>query len=145
MICIMTGPTSYDECNLLAIRRAARYVTQLYERHLSEAGVTAAQFSILAKLARRPYQTMLELAEAMMMERTTLLRALKPLQRDGLIQAEPSEHDARTHVFSLTKAGQRTLEHAKRGWHAAQEELETKFGRARAKALRSELFALTGT
>lgn len=44
MIRTMTGPTTFDECNLLAIRRAARYVTQLYERHLSAAGVTAAVF-----------------------------------------------------------------------------------------------------
>lgn len=79
-----------------------------------------------------------------MMERTTLLRALKPLQRDGLIHTEPSEHDARAHVFSLTKAGQRTLAEANRGWHAAQNELGTRFGRARAKALREELLALTG-
>jgi DNA-binding MarR family transcriptional regulator len=139
----MDSPTTYDECNLLAIRRAARYITQLYERHLSSIGMTAAQFSIMAKLARRPHQTMMELAQAMVMERTTLVRALKPLQRDGLIQTEPSEHDVRTHVFSLTKAGQRALSEANRGWQAAQEEFETKFGRARAAALRRELFALT--
>jgi DNA-binding MarR family transcriptional regulator len=139
----MDGPTTYDECNLLAIRRAARYITQLYERHLGSFGMTAAQFSIMAKLARRPHQTMLDLAQAMVMERTTLVRALKPLQRDGLIHTEPSEHDARTHVFSLTKAGERTLSEANRGWRAAQEEFEAKFGRARAKALRCELFALT--
>jgi DNA-binding MarR family transcriptional regulator len=141
----MDSPATYDECNLLAIRRAARYITQLYERHLSSIGMTAAQFSIMAKLARRPHQTMMELAQAMVMERTTLVRALKPLQRDGLIQTEPSEHDARTHAFSLTKAGQRTLAEANREWRAAQEEFERGFGRARAKALRRELFALTGS
>jgi DNA-binding MarR family transcriptional regulator len=143
MILDMKGSSTFDECNCLAIRQAARYITQLYERHLAAVGITSAQFSIMAKLARRPHQTMLDLAEAMVMERTTLVRALKPLQRDGLVCAAPSEHDLRTHLFSLTKAGQCVFEEAVRGWRAAQDEFEAKFGRARAKALRAELFSLT--
>jgi DNA-binding MarR family transcriptional regulator len=139
----MNSDPTHDTCNCLAIRRAARYITQIYERHLSSTGLTAAQFSILARLGRRPEQTMLELADAMLMERTTLVRALKPLERDGLIHSEPAKHDARTHVFSLTQPGKDRLAEARVGWRAAQEEFETKFGRARAKALRTELFSLT--
>lgn len=130
-------------CNCLALRQAARFVTQLYERHLAPVGVTPAQFSIMANLSYRPGLVMSELADTLVMDRTTLLRALKPLQRDGFVAAAASEHDARAHALSLTKLGERTYAHAKVAWQAAQDEFDTQFGRDRAKALRDELFSLT--
>ncbi|WP_345815970.1 MarR family transcriptional regulator [Paraburkholderia sp. PREW-6R] len=140
----MTRPISYDECNCFALRQAARHVTQIYERHLGSVGLTAAQFTILAKLARTPNLAMVDLAEAMVMERTTLVRAMKPLQRDGLVVAESAENDGRTFLFSLTDKGEKTFDEAATAWRAAQEEFEQQFGHARAKALRSELFNITG-
>lgn len=140
----MNRPLSYDECNCFALRQAARHITQLYERHLSTVGVTAAQFTILAKLARTPNLPILDLADAMVMERTTLVRAMKPLQRDGLVAAESAEHDGRTYLFSLTEKGEKTFDQAAIAWRAAQSEFEEKFGRDRAKALRAELFTITG-
>ncbi|RQR75422.1 MULTISPECIES: MarR family winged helix-turn-helix transcriptional regulator [unclassified Burkholderia] len=130
-------------CNCLALRQAARFVTQLYERHLAPVGVTAAQFSIMANLSRRPGLLMSELADRLVMDRTTLLRALKPLQRDGFVAAAAAEHDARAHALSLTKLGERTYAQAKVAWQAAQDEFETQFGQGRAQALRDELFSLT--
>jgi DNA-binding MarR family transcriptional regulator len=141
----MSKPISHDDCNCFALRQAARYVTQIYERHLGEVGLTAAQFTIVAKLARKPGLTMVELADTMVMERTTLVRALKPLQRDGLVLSEPSEHDGRTYLFSLSKEGRQTFEQAALAWRAAQDEFESRFGRSRAKALRAELFNLTSS
>ncbi|WP_206996490.1 MarR family winged helix-turn-helix transcriptional regulator [Trinickia mobilis] len=139
----MNRPLSYDECNCFALRQAARYVTQIYERHLTQVGMTAAQFTIMAKLARKPESTMLELSDQMVMDRTTLVRALKPMQRDGLVVAKPSEEDSRTFVLSLSAAGEKIFDQAVIAWHAAQDEFEKKFGRARAKTLRAELFSMT--
>jgi DNA-binding MarR family transcriptional regulator len=140
----MNRPLSYDECNCFALRQAARHVTQIYERHLGGVGLTAAQFTILAKLARTPNLPMAELADAMVMERTTLVRAMKPLQRDGLVLAEAADHDNRTLLFSLTEQGETTFDRAAVAWRAAQEEFEKQFGRARARTLRAELFSITG-
>ncbi|HEM8495693.1 MarR family transcriptional regulator [Burkholderia multivorans] len=131
-------------CNCFALRQATRFVTQIYERHLSAAGVTPAQFSIIAILSRRPDVLMSELADALVMDRTTLLRALKPLQRDGLVASAPSDHDPRAHVLNLTKQGVRAFGQAKRAWQAAQREFEAEFGEQRAQALRDELLQLTG-
>ncbi|HLX01934.1 MAG TPA: MarR family winged helix-turn-helix transcriptional regulator [Trinickia sp.] len=139
----MNRPLSYDECNCFALRQAARYVTQIYERHLAQVGMTAAQFTIMAKLARQPESTMLELSEQMVMDRTTLVRALKPMQRDGLVVTKPSEHDSRMFLLSLSAAGEKIFDQAVIAWRAAQDEFEKKFGRARAKALRAELFSMT--
>ncbi|MDF3083115.1 MarR family winged helix-turn-helix transcriptional regulator [Burkholderia sola] len=133
-----------EACNCLALRQAARFVTQLYERHLAPVGVTPAQFSIMVNLKRRPGLLMSELADALVMDRTTLLRALKPLQRDGFVATAASEHDARAHALHLTKLGERTFARALVAWQAAQDEFDTQFGSDRAKALRAELFSLTG-
>lgn len=140
----MNRPLSYDECNCFALRQAARHVTQIYERHLGGVGLTAAQFTILAKLARKPNLPIADLADAMVMERTTLVRAMKPLQRDGLVVAEAADHDGRTFLFSLTAKGETTFDEASVAWRAAQDEFEERFGQARARALRTELFSITG-
>jgi len=139
----MSKNPSYDECNCFALRQAARYVTQMYERHMASVGLTAAQFTILAKLNRRPGSTMVELAEAMVMDRTTLVRALKPLQRDALIVTEASAQDARSHVFSLTDSGRLKYDAAREAWRAAQKEFESSYGPERARALRAELFSIS--
>ena len=39
-------------CNCLALRQAARHVSQLYDQHLAEVGLRTSQYSILAKLRR---------------------------------------------------------------------------------------------
>ena len=78
---------SHDDC--FAVRQAARHISQLYERHLSAVRITPTQFSIVSALARMPEMTMAELAQAMVMERTTLVRVLQPLLRSGLVIRTP--------------------------------------------------------
>jgi DNA-binding MarR family transcriptional regulator len=140
----MEKPLAYDDCNCFAVRQAARYMTQLYERHLLPVGLTAAQFTLLAKLSRRPQGwTMVELADSMVMERTTLVRAMKPLQRDGLIVTGTAEQSSRAHVLTLSDAGHERYGAARALWREAQAEFEKSYGANRAKALRTELFAVS--
>ncbi|WP_109477605.1 MarR family winged helix-turn-helix transcriptional regulator [Paraburkholderia sp. C35] len=132
-----------DDCNCFALRQAARYITQLYERRLGQLGVTAAQYTILGKLKGSSSSTMAELAEHMVMERTTLLRALKPLQRDGYVTSGKNASDGKAFGFQLTEAGRTLYQLASVEWKTAQSGFEADFGRARAKMLRKALFELT--
>jgi DNA-binding MarR family transcriptional regulator len=136
----MTSHSSPLDCNCFAIRQAARYVSQMYERHLNVVGITAAQFTILAAIGRRPGVQMAELAESMVMDRTTLVRALK---RDGLVEAAQESASSRAVGLRLTASGKDTLVKASAQWRVAQAEFEAKFGEKRAKALRQSLFELT--
>jgi DNA-binding MarR family transcriptional regulator len=129
-------------CNCFAARQAARHLTKLYERHMSDAGLTSAQFSILVALEEAGQLTMNELAEALVMDRTTLLRAVKPLQREELVVSRPSEDDVRRLVFSMSAAGARRLKKAVALWTRAQQELEGAIGSGEAARLRRELFEL---
>jgi DNA-binding MarR family transcriptional regulator len=138
----MKVPTRLDACNCFAIRQAARHVTRLYERHLAEAGLTSAQFSILAVVDETGGMTMAELAAVLVMDRTTLLRALKPLQRDELIKSRSSPDDPRLLVLFLTPAGERRFKQALPLWLKAQGEFEEEVGVRDAARIRRELLGL---
>jgi DNA-binding MarR family transcriptional regulator len=114
----------------------------MYEKHLSEAGLTSAQFSILGYLSQDEEVTMQRLATALVMDRTTLLRAMQPLQRDDLIRSRQGSADPRQLVFSLTPAGERKLNKAVPLWQKAQEEFETEIGSRHAAQIRRALLEL---
>lgn len=136
-------PTSaLTACNCFAIRQAARHVTRRYERYLAEAQLTSAQFSILGALGQGGPMNMTDLAEVLVMDRTTLLRAMKPLQREDLLKSTSSSEDPRQLVFSLSPAGLRKLKQALPLWSKAQEEFEAEIGAGEAARLRRSLLAL---
>src|ERR1700748_1109468 len=116
-----------EDCNCFAVRSAARHVTQFYDQFLAPIGLRTTQFSILAKLKRRGPLTINALAEDMVMDRTTLGRNVLPLERDGLISIEPTASDRRAKELRLTKAGEKRLQAALKGWSQAQARFETVF------------------
>jgi len=129
-----------DDC--FAVRQAARRISQFYERYLSRAGVTPSQYSILALLRERPGLTMATLSAVLVIERTALLRALKPLIGAALVTGR-IEPRCRRQTFALTAHGETKIADAHVHWLAAQDAFERRFGPARAARLRDELFRIT--
>ena len=138
----MQKATILSLCNCFATRQAARHITRLYERHMAGAEVTSAQFGILVLLDEQRGMTMNKWAVALVMDRTTLLRALKPLQRDGLVNSKRSTSDPRQLILTLSATGQRKVKEATRLWEKAQTEFEKQVGSGRAARMRSDLLAL---
>jgi DNA-binding MarR family transcriptional regulator len=138
----MSPITKPDLCNALAIRKAARHVTGLYDRHLAEAGLKVTQFSILARLRHLGPRTINELAADMSMDRTTMGRNVRPLERDGLVQIATDTRDARRRALSITESGRDRLRLAGQGWAAAQAKFDNAYGPKRAAALRDTLAGL---
>src|ERR1700730_8320527 len=128
-----------EECTCLAVRQAARHVTQFYDRHLASAGLRTTQFSILARLRRHGVMTINALAEELVMDRTTLGRNILPLQRDGLITIKSAASERRAEELRLTNAGENRLQQALEGWSKAQARFEAAFGERRAADLRELL------
>jgi DNA-binding MarR family transcriptional regulator len=128
-----------EECNCFAIRSAARHVSQYYDRYLAATGLRTTQFSILAKLKRLGPLTINELARQMVMDRTTLGRNIKPLERDGLVSIEPAQSDRRAKELRLTKTGEKQLEAGFEAWSRAQTGFESTFGPRHAAELRRVL------
>jgi DNA-binding MarR family transcriptional regulator len=138
----MRKTSTLDLCNCFATRQAARHLTRLYERSMAGADVTSAQFGILVLLDEQRGMTMNALAAALVMDRTTLLRALKPLQRDGLVNSNRSTSDPRQLILTLSATGQRKVKEATRLWQKAQTEFESQVGSTRAARMRSDLLSL---
>ena len=127
-----------SECNCLALRQAARHVSQIYERHMAAEGLKSTQYSILSKLNRLGPLSINELAKSMVMDRTTLGRAVRPLERDKLLTIGPGD-DGRTRRLKLTPTGQAKLKTAMTTWREAQKEFELAFGPDQSAELRATL------
>ena len=134
-----------EECTCLAVRQAARHITQLYDQHLAAVGLRTTQYSILAKLKRHGPMTINVLAEAMVMDRTTLGRNILPLERDGLISVAPGVKDRRSKERRLSEAGAERLKAGHECWRKAQKEFAAAFGDERTVGLRALLREVTAT
>ena len=134
-----------EDCNCFAVRSAARHVTQLYDQLIAPAGLRVTQFSILAELKRKGPLTINVLADDMVMDRTTLGRNIRPLERDGLISIEAAASDRRAKELHLTKAGENRLRAGLEAWAKAQARFEAGFGSKRAAELRTLLRAVVAS
>jgi len=130
-------------CHCLMMRQASRQVTQLYDRHFAPTGLRVTQYSVLRTLVRNDPATMQSLADRMVMDRTTLSRALRPLERDGLVAMTPGR-DARTRLLSLTPAGRDMIDELAPIWERAQAEFEARFGSVETRNLRGLLSHVVG-
>jgi DNA-binding MarR family transcriptional regulator len=134
-----------DECNCLAVRQAARHVTQFYDQIMAPAGLRTTQFSILAKLQRLGSQSINALAEKLVMDRTTLGRTIRPLMRQGLVATATSNADRRSKEIRLTDIGADRLRDAVKQWILAQDRFEEIFGSERTADLRALLHAVAAS
>ncbi len=135
---IERGALEPAACTCASLRRAARAVTQVYDEALRPSGLKATQFSLLATLARRGDQPLTRLAEALVMDRTTLTRNLKPLVGKGWVGVA-QDGDQRVRRIALTHAGQEALERALPLWRDAQSRLVGRLGAKRWSGLLDDL------
>jgi DNA-binding MarR family transcriptional regulator len=102
--------------------------------------MTSSQFSILSFLDHMPNMTVVALANAMEMERTTLVRTLKPMKEAGWIE-EGAEKLGRAVVLGITRTGLRKLQQGLPMWRAAQKAFEQGVGKDAAVLRRSVALA----
>lgn len=125
-------------CAVFNLRRAARAATSRYEEDMRALDLKATQFSLLVATALYEPVNISELAGLMVMDRTTLTRNLKPLQKRGLLQVLPGA-DRRTRAVSLTADGDAILEQALPLWERAQREVVDGLGQQRFDGLLRDL------
>lgn len=128
-------------CVAFNIRKAARAVTHLYDKRMRPAGVRSTQLPILGKTLILEPVTVTRLAEATVMDRTTLTRNLSLLEKQGLIQVDRG-NDRREREVRLTDRGREVLAQVYPIWKEVQAEMARRFGSERLARLLSELSAL---
>ena len=82
-------------------------------------------------------------AALLAMDRTTLTAALKPLQRQGLVDIRRIAKDKRVHALALTAAGTILLAKAVPVWEETHAAAEAVLGPAQTQRLRRDLALLS--
>jgi DNA-binding MarR family transcriptional regulator len=140
------GPTLLDRsmCNFSALRKASRRMSQFYDSVLAPSGLKATQYAILNQIDRREGEptTIRDLAEALVLDQSTLGQNLRPLERDGLISLELDPADGRRRRVVLTEKGRSAFSSAQPLWRAAQARFEDSFGAREAADLRAALLKI---
>lgn len=128
-----------DLCYSLATRQFSRLLGRIYQKHLDATSISAGDFAIMAFLSQNAEMTMNDLANELVMERTTLVRTLRPLQSKGLVETKPDPAEPRRLFISLADLGEAKRQEALPHWEMAQREVEQLIGKPLAQQLRDDI------
>ena len=130
----MKAKTDTQRCYCIALRQAALAVTDFYDRALGTSGLTVNQYALLASVLKTSPCSVSALAKTMRLERTTLVRNIKPLVAGGLLE-DLSPQGARDKQLVLTAWGMERLAKAQPLWENAQRDLRAVVGEENFDAL----------
>jgi DNA-binding MarR family transcriptional regulator len=130
-----------SECPGMRIRKAARTLSRVYDENLRAARLQLSQLTVLVAVAMFGEEgaNVGALAHAMGMDRTTLTRNLRPLEKNGLLRVARCPTDARVRLVLLTRSGERAIESAFPLWEKASKRVQEGFGVAKLRALVGQL------
>lgn len=111
------------------MRKASRAITRIYDQGLAAHGVTVCQFALMRHIARSREIALSRLAEAMVMDRTTLYRVVRAVELAGWVSTAPAG-TGRVRLARLTPAGTDLLARADADWHACQAKVRARLGEA---------------
>jgi DNA-binding MarR family transcriptional regulator len=129
-------------CLTHGLMRAARSVARGFEAEAADLGITAPQFTALARLSFMGPMTVSQIAAVVDADRTTMTRNLAVMAQKGWI-TEGKPEDRRERVWQLTEAGQQVVMQVMPVWQAWQARLVDRLGPEAATGLMSTLKTLS--
>ncbi len=118
-----------DSCYCILLRKASRKVSSMYDEALAPLGINVAQFSLMRRVAARAPVSLTDLAALLELDRSTVGRNVKVLERHGWV-ASARGRDQREAVLSLTPAGEAVLDAGAPLWKEAQARIGVRFAAA---------------
>jgi DNA-binding MarR family transcriptional regulator len=107
------------DCACEGLRRASRAISRLYERALAPLALTPTQFAILVATRLRGPVPLSRLATGLVLDRTSLYRAIRPLERQGHLRVGVGKTQ-RERAATVTAKGEHLLQQALPIWDATQ-------------------------
>lgn len=132
-------------CNFTAIRHASRHMTRYFDTCIAHLGLRANQYGILRLIYRNGGISINALAALTVMDRTTVGRAIQPLERNGLLRIMVDPDDRRSRLLHLTDAGFALVEQGHLIWIEAQQVFENNYGAKEAKLMRAAMTQVVAT
>ena len=129
-------------CHCANLRKAARAVTQAYEKKMQPTGIKVTQYYMLVNIARHKEISISELGEIMLLDQTTITRNVNILKKSGYVNITKDKNDSRTKSIWITDIGLVKLEEAAPIWLQIQEKIENGMGKEKYKDLLETLINL---
>lgn len=126
-------------CHCNSLRVATRRLSASYDEALAPFGINIAQFSLLRAVERRGKVSLTALGRVQELDRSTIGRNVRVLERMGLVEMGRSEDDQREAVVQLTPPGAELVRQALPSWEERQHWLEARIGGERLRLLREIL------
>ncbi len=130
-----------SKCHCTTLRRANNALTAYYDAAFQEIGISISQFSLLRNLERLGEASTTEFAEYVNLERSTLVRNLKPLQEKGYV-VDLAKKGERNHRFIVGKAGEDILQKGGPIWNRVQGEIKEYLGKENVEQFMELLYKL---
>ena len=121
------------------LRAATRRVGAVYDDVLAPLGINIAQYSLLRTIERRQPVSLTELGRSAELDRSTIGRNVRVLERAGLVETSRGAEDQREAVVTLAAAGVEVLDAAKPLWEEGQRKVEAQLGPVKVTALQDIL------
>jgi DNA-binding MarR family transcriptional regulator len=121
---------SMENCVCFNLRWVSRAFSQFFVSQLNQHGLLPTQTPILGLLAAKPEASMAEVSDWLAMDRTTLVRNLRPLERDGLVKATGKGRGNKVSL-TLTAKGRTALQKFMPDWQLAQQKVIKTLGKDR--------------
>jgi len=125
---------SSSPCYCTVLKAASRRLAALYDEALAPVGINIAQFSLLRRIRRAETVTLTELGRLAELDRSTIGRNVRVLERMGLVALGRGE-DHREAVVTLTPAGHQALDDGAPLWDGVQDAIHARLGPAGALEL----------
>lgn len=116
-----------DTCLCTGLRQAAHAMTEIYDRALAPSGLKITMFRVIRRLSEAGEPTISELAKMVALDRSSLGRNLKVLEREQLVTICGGE-DERSKVVQLTRKGHAALASAMPLWRDVQKRMKSNLG-----------------
>ncbi|MGO4174053.1 MarR family winged helix-turn-helix transcriptional regulator [Bosea sp. TAF32] len=121
-------------CYCTRLKTVTRKIAGLYDVALAPVGINIAQFAILRNVRRHQPVSLTELGRLLELDRSTMGRNIRVVEKMGLVQLGRGE-DQRELVVSLSAQGEAILEEASPLWETCQQDITGRLGAERLKAL----------
>ncbi|MCB5204268.1 MarR family winged helix-turn-helix transcriptional regulator [Neorhizobium sp. T786] len=131
---------SSSSCHCIMLRKATRKVSSYYDEALAPLGVNIGQFSLLRNIRGLAPVSLTDLAARVELDRSTVGRNAKVLERMGLVTIGPGK-DNRETMLDLTEKGHDLLKEGAPLWDGVQETIEARLGEEKTRQLQELLAA----
>ena len=120
----------YYESALLRLRRVTSYVNMMYEEALENNKLTPVQFEVLLYVDSCAPCSVSDVAQFMVVDKSTSSRVLRGIQDRGLIEVDHDSEDRRRRRVSLTVEGKDLVDNGKKHWLQIEKDVCQKYDEA---------------